>query len=221
MVPAPDVVEQKCAVYTREGAYLDLGDFAGTCVDQADLCAEQTATWSVWMKIDPLMLEQDWTRFFVSTGGRTFRARGITVVRMHHGELRIELRSAVIGGSWAKSYLLSGIPFGEWFHLAIVGDLNYQGTGLFVYMNGVELPDPITYNRPVSPNDICNSLYLSGPGPCRTAKDANMYSVASAAYSNLMVFDSALSPDDVHTLYACGSLGKQASPTLDQFHGAA
>ena len=32
LVAAPDLVEQKCAIYAGEGAYLDLGDFAGTCL---------------------------------------------------------------------------------------------------------------------------------------------------------------------------------------------
>ncbi|XP_038069601.1 uncharacterized protein LOC119738706 [Patiria miniata] len=203
MVPSPEVVEQKCSIYTGEGAYINLGNFAGTCVSDPDVCASHSVTWSLWLKINSSTSFTS-NRYFVSVGGRTWRGRGITFLyRNSDNKFLFGARSE----SWTYylKYETNKIPMDRWFHLAATVDLS-PTKSLVLYLDGKEFGRCYDPTEITSPNDGCTKLILGNANPCFGIIPSSLTSGGSAAYSNLMVFDHLLSKEQIANLYACGSL---------------
>ena len=209
MVLAPEVVEHHCAVYVGSGAYLDLGDFAGTCVSDPDVCVSNSVTWSLWLKINSSG-ELSGDRFFLSSGGRTRKARGVAFLfRGNENNFLFAARS--LRKSWSRYQLFqpSRIPRDAWFNLVATVDLTQVNANLRVYLNGGLLTENGAENVDVSQSDGCTRLFLGNANSCPTIGTPSALTYGtSAAFSNLMVFDGLLTEEQIGNLYACGSLGK-------------
>ncbi|XP_038053557.1 uncharacterized protein LOC119725979 [Patiria miniata] len=206
MVPSPEVVEQKCSIYTGEGAYIDLGDFAGTCVSDPDVCASDSVTWSLWLKINS---SAGFTHdsYFVSAGARSRGARGVAFL------YRNSLNAFVFAArseSWSyfeRYETLGKIPIDRWFHLAATMVLSPTNAQLVLYLDGKELGSYDHNEKEDSPRDGCTRLVLGSMNPCvGMSPPSSLNFGGSAAYSNLMVFDHLLTEEQIANLYACGSL---------------
>ena len=214
MVPAPEVVEQKCAVYAGEGAYIDLGDFQGTCVSDPDVCASETVTWSHWLKINSQVPSKSHD-YYLCSGAYTSLARGVCIIYDRGNDVLI-FAARSFRKSWSvyHKFAWSRIPKDTWFHLALTVDLRQTQAELKVFLDGVMVVEDFVETHFVSTNDGCTRLVLGVNGPCPTAKIPYFATAGSAAYSNVMVFDNLLPPEQIYNLYACGSLGKMISSVL-------
>ncbi|XP_038052765.1 uncharacterized protein LOC119725432 [Patiria miniata] len=204
MVPGPELVEQPCAVHASLGSYLDLGDFAGSCVSDPGLCESETVTWSIWLKIDtPVSVNKnDW--YYLSSGGQTSQSRGIAFMYKKDSQ-----KFWIIAKSghflFNRKYNKSKIPLDEWFHLAFTADLSgTRGTDLKVFVNGDMVNADVMKNlTATTQSDGCTHLYFGMSNTCARTYSVDTYG-GSAAYSNLVVFDGLLSSQQIANLYKCG-----------------
>ena len=213
MVPAPELVDQTCAVYTGDGSFMDLGDFAGTCVSDPDVCVSESVTWSIWLNINSTDLSQN-NKYYISGGGRTKAARGIALLYQNRKFMfcaRSKKKCCI------RTFTLKPheeVPINEWFHFVTTIDLTQESVDdiVTVYINGDMLsPDVITNKVDRSNYDKCTRLCLGGINPCSGVTYPSSVYRGSAAYSNLMVFDGLLTHEHVQYLHDCGSLGKHYS----------
>ncbi|XP_038053328.1 uncharacterized protein LOC119725816 [Patiria miniata] len=206
MVPGPELVEQPCAVHAPLGSYLDLGDFAGSCVSDPGLCESETVTWSIWLKIDTPVSVNKNNWFYLSSGGQTGQARGIAFMyQKNFQKFLITAKSEQF--HFNRKYDKSKIPLDEWFHLAFTADLSgTRGTDLKVFVNG-EMVNADVMGNPTATtqSDRCTHLYIGMTNTCDRTYSVDTYG-GSAAYSNLVVFDGLLSSLQIANLYKCGSI---------------
>ncbi|XP_038052778.1 uncharacterized protein LOC119725443 [Patiria miniata] len=207
MVPGPGLVEQPCAVHAPLGSFLDLGDFAGSCVSDPGLCESESVTWSIWLKIDtPVSVNKD-SWYYLSSGGQTGQARGIAFAYKEDTNTQRFLFTAKSEQFRVhRRYDKSKIPLDEWFHLAFTADLSdTRGTDLQLFVNGETVNADVTENQSITQSDGCTHLYIGMSNTCAGTYSVDTYG-GSAAYSNLVVFDGLLGSQQIANLYKCGSI---------------
>ena len=98
----------------------------------------------------------------------------------------------------------------NWFHLAATVDLSKSPEEVHMYIDGNLLSDNTRKESTgaISQVDRCTRLCLGHYNPCNGIRYSSSADGSSAAYSNLMVFDSLLTPGAIGNLSACGSLGE-------------
>ncbi|XP_022106363.1 uncharacterized protein LOC110987697 [Acanthaster planci] len=205
MVPAPKVVEYKCAISLGEGAYVNLGDFAKTCVSDPDVCASESATWSLWLKINSSAIHGD-ERYYFTAGGHSQQGRGVTLLKkVDSFDFCVRTKKQV---PQCVEFENSKIPMDRWFHFAVTFDLMQSSAWLIVYLNGQELRIDVDHSATSSlpMKDGCTKLLLGNSYACNGPPLSSLRYGVTAAYSNLMVLDRLLSKKEMRNLYACGSL---------------
>ena len=214
MVDSPDNVDSSCAVYVDNGAYVDLGDFAGNCVSDPDVCVSEIVSWSIWIKLNSTDRLRSGDRYYISVGGRTSGAHGIALLHQQ-SNLFVSVRSykrRFIGYFNLKGFNL--LPMDTWFHFGTTVDLTQTNKSNIVkiYLNG-EIITPVSSDigDHSSPNDGNTNLVL-GRENAPTGQEPSETTIwSSAAYSSLTVFDGLWSDADMHNIHACGSIGKDLS----------
>ncbi|KAI8482423.1 hypothetical protein Bbelb_398190 [Branchiostoma belcheri] len=190
-----------CAIKTdrKRKDFIDFGSFRGTCPAQPELCRDGL-TLAVWMKMkradNTYGDGQNPDLYFISTGGQTRASRGFSVsaewISMPSVSYRFALCTTVrdFDGVWFQC--THDVPDGTWFHFVftwnkqtmlkvyIGGNLSGQTRGLLSGGSGKLWYSNLTLGRP---NNLQNSHH------------------ASAAYSNLKIFERELSAVEVSALY--------------------
>ena len=182
-------------LYAEAGSYVDLGDFSGTCISDPGNCESQSMTWSLWLKITGGM-------YYVSSGGQASLVRGVAFM-YKSTETRFVLTVNTEQFTVIQKYLPKMIPTNEWFHLTFTVNLKVNpNEALQLFINGALVdPDAISSSELGITSDGCTKLYIGMSNTCNDIYSTNVYG-GSAAYSNLMVFDSLLNQQQILSIYS-------------------
>ena len=133
-VRAPDVVDHRCAVLSDVDSALDFGSYSGECVSSPELCP-CGLTFTLWFMPFDLHPNVTFDWFYLSTGGESSAAHGISFFRSASDQsFGVQLRTAE--RHYEVAIPDSDIPEEIWSHFALVYT---QATGIKVSVNLVNL----------------------------------------------------------------------------------
>ncbi|XP_022108616.1 adhesion G protein-coupled receptor L1-like isoform X2 [Acanthaster planci] len=209
MVPAPDVVEDSCALQIGHCisdpvySYIDIGDFSDTCVSDPSSCTSDGVTWSVWLKL---------------CDKRKKRQRGITIIHSGHEEYEYSfilwyiyddhIVCSVRDNNTELSVSVNVtaiVPISTWFQVACTFNFSKLIVeAVAVYVNGLRVPSlPVDHN---TLNKFSKYRYQTGRNHLLIAPQYYYIKDISLSISNLILADGILGQDDIQNLFSCGSI---------------
>ena len=203
MIPAPDVVEETCAVILRWGYFIDLGNYDGTCVSDPMFCISGGFTWSIWLKM-----------FYIS---HYYVLRNV-ISSGHYGDYKSNFNLWItedLNYLYCSAYnnntrISTGINITDsrfkrtWIHIACSFDFSVaadNGTAK-AYINGAGVE-----GKYLERFDEEYAIHKAPYGYSNMSLgDARVG--FTAAFSNLVLTDGILGDEEIQHVYSCGSMGE-------------
>ena len=220
MIPAPQVVEDSCAISNHWNTFIDLGHFEGTCVSDPSVCMSGGFTWSLWLKIEHISVNHSVINErsnVINSGNYDNHKSGFNLWILNSSQLvctaytnGVRIYASISITDFVSVETLEEDP---WFHVSCVFNVSGDGTGMGVaYMNGIRLqgqyPESLNLEIQTYEEGIGNSNLTLGKYFISRNDYDNPDDYIKIAFSNLVVTDGILGDDDIQNLYSCGSLGE-------------